>query len=252
MFSNFYSLPDIIKVLIAGIICFLFTGMGASLVLLFKNIRKNVLDSINSIASGIMLAASIFSLLIPAINVCSNIYLILISFILGGVLIYFGNMIAEKYENKICSNVQWKRCLLLFISITIHNIPEGLVVGVAFGGGNILAAISLTIGIALQNFPEGAAISFPLKKQGLSSKRAALLGIASGIVEPIAAIVGYYLVTLVTSILPIVLSLAAGVMIYVIIVELIPDSQSGEKKDLMALLSMIGFSFMVLMETILG
>lgn len=252
MFSNFYSFPDIIKVLIAGIICFLFTSTGASLVLLFKNIKKNVLDSINSIASGIMLAASIFSLLIPAIKVCSNIYLILISFILGGVLIYFGNILAEKYENKISSNVQWKRCLLLFISITIHNIPEGLVVGVAFGGGNVLAAISLTIGIALQNFPEGAAISFPLKKQGLSSKKSALLGIASGIVEPIAAIFGYYLVTLVNSILPVILSLAAGVMIYVIIVELIPDSQSGEKKDLMALLSMIGFSFMVLMETILG
>lgn len=252
MFSNFYSFPNIIKVLIAGIICFLFTSMGASLVLLFKNIKKNVLDSINSIASGIMLAASIFSLLIPAIKVCSNIYLILISFILGGVLIYFGNILAEKYENKISSNVQWKRCLLLFISITIHNIPEGLVVGVAFGGGNVLAAISLTIGIALQNFPEGAAISFPLKKQGLSSKKSAWLGIASGIVEPIAAIFGYYLVTLVNSILPVILSLAAGVMIYVIIVELIPDSQSGEKKDLMALLSMIGFSFMVLMETILG
>lgn len=252
MFSIFYNLPDMIKVFIAGIICFLFTSMGASLILLFKNIKKNTLDSINSIASGIMLSASIFSLLIPAIKVCSNIYLVLISFILGGVLIYFGNIITTKFEKKINSNVEWKRCLLLFTSITIHNIPEGLVVGVAFGGGNILAAVSLTIGIALQNFPEGAAISFPLKKQGLSSKKAALLGIASGIVEPIAAIVGYYLVTLVSSILPVILSLAAGVMIYVIIVELIPDSQNGEKKDLMALLSMIGFSFMVFMETILG
>ena len=133
MFSIFYNLPDMIKVFIAGIICFLFTSMGASLILLFKNIKKNALDSINSIASGIMLSASIFSLLIPAIKVCSNIYLVLISFILGGVLIYFGNIITTKFEKKINSNVEWKRCLLLFTSITIHNIPEGLVVGVAFG-----------------------------------------------------------------------------------------------------------------------
>ena len=97
MFSIFYDLPDMIKVVIAGIICFLFTSMGASLILLFKNIKKNALDSINSIASGIMLAASIFSLLIPAIKVCSNIYLVLISFILGGVLIYFGNIITTKF-----------------------------------------------------------------------------------------------------------------------------------------------------------
>ena len=120
-----------------------------------------------------------------------------------------------------------KRCFLLFTSITLHNIPEGMVVGVAFGGSSIMAAISLTIAIALQNFPEGAAITFPLNKAGLSKNKSFLFGVLSGIVEPIAAIIGYLLVLQI-------------------------KSQRSEKKDLMALLTIIGFSFMMLLEFILG
>ena len=145
-----------------------------------------------------------------------------------------------------------KRCFLLFTSITLHNIPEGMVVGVAFGGSSIMAAISLTIAIALQNFPEGAAITFPLNKAGLSKNKSFLFGVLSGIVEPIAAIIGYLLVLQIKSILPVILAIASSVMFYVIVLEIIPECQRNEKKDLMALLTIIGFSFMMLLEFILG
>lgn len=148
---------------------------------------------------------------------------------------------------------------MLFTSITLHNIPEGLVVGVAFGAiaygidnATVFAAISLTIGIAIQNFPEGSAISLPLRREGLSRFKSFMFAMLSGIVEPIAAVIGALLVMKIQIILPFILSFAAGAMIFVISMELIPESQSNNKKDLMAFLTLLGFSIMMVLEIVLG
>lgn len=249
--NYFFYLNPIIQVLIAGIICFIFTSAGAFLVLLCKNIKQSVFDGINSISSGIMISAAFFSLLLPAINSTKNVFIVIISFIIGGLFIYISNKLLEKLDH-METEYNLKRCFLLFTSITLHNIPEGMVVGVAFGGSSIMAAISLTIAIALQNFPEVAAITFPLNKAGLSKNKSFLFGVLSGIVEPIAAIIGYLLVLQIKSILPVILAIASSVMLYVIVLEIIPECQRSEKKDLMALLTIIGFSFMMLLEFILG
>ena len=251
LMNYFFYLNPIIQVLIAGIICFIFTSAGAFLVLLCKNIKQSVFDGINSISSGIMISAAFFSLLLPAINSTKNVFIVIISFITGGLFIYISNKLLEKLDH-METEYNLKRCFLLFTSITLHNIPEGMVVGVAFGGSSIMAAISLTIAIALQNFPEGSAITFPLNKAGLSKNKSFLFGVLSGIVEPIAAIIGYLLVLQIKSILPVILAIASSVMLYVIVLEIIPECQRSEKKDLMALLTIIGFSFMMLLEFILG
>ena len=148
---------------------------------------------------------------------------------------------------------------MLIFSITLHNIPEGLAVGVAFGsiiyglnGANLSSACLLALGIGLQNFPEGTAVSVPLRREGLSRKKAFFYGQLSGIVEPISGVIGALLVLKVQHLLPFLLSFAAGAMIYVVIEELIPESQTNKKKDLMALFSLIGFSIMMVLDVALG
>ena len=148
---------------------------------------------------------------------------------------------------------------MLIFSITLHNIPEGLVVGVAFGalsygmhGSTLASAITLAIGIGLQNFPEGSAVSLPLRREGMSRAKAFFLGQLSGVVEPIAAIIGALLVLKIQVLLPFLLAIAAGAMIYVVVEELIPESQSNQKKDLMALFTLIGFSVMMILDVALG
>ena len=152
-----------------------------------------------------------------------------------------------------------KRILMLVLSITLHNIPEGLAVGVAFGsiaynldGATLGSAAILALGIGIQNFPEGTAVSVPLRREGLSRKKAFFYGQLSGIVEPISGVIGTLLVLKVRMILPFLLSFAAGAMIYVVIQELIPASQSNEKKDLMALFTIIGFSIMMTLDILFG
>ena len=147
----------------------------------------------------------------------------------------------------------------MFFSITLHNIPEGLVVGVAFGslaysleGSTLASALTLALGIGLQNFPEGSAVSLPLRREGLSRKKAFFFGQLSGVVEPIAAIIGAILVLKIQVLLPFLLAFAAGAMIYVVVEELIPESQSNKKKDLMALFTLIGFSIMMILDVALG
>lgn len=141
--------------------------------------------------------------------------------------------------------------LMLFISITLHNIPEGLVLGVAYGSGNIAAAISLTLGIGIQNFPEGAAISLPLRGNNSSRLKAFIFGSLSAIVEPIFAVIGALLVLKIQTILPIIMTLTAGAMIFVTVLELIPNALNDKRKDLMALSVMIGFIIMMILELVL-
>lgn len=259
MFDWFINLNYIYQALIATLFTYFITAAGASIVFFFKKISKNVMDAMLGFAAGVMTAASYFSLLAPAIENSISLNLIpwitiLIGFFFGGMLLF----ISDKIFNKLLSKKN-KRILLLISSITIHNIPEGLAVGIAFGsvfysltGATTLSAIMLAIGIGLQNFPEGSAVSIPLRREGMSRKKAFFYGQLSAVVEPIFGVIGAILVLKVQILLPFFLSFAAGAMIYVVVSELIPESQSNEKKELMAIFTIIGFSIMMVLDVALG
>ncbi|MBQ3021106.1 MAG: ZIP family metal transporter [Bacilli bacterium] len=261
MFSFFYELNPALQAFIACMFTFLITALGSASVFFFKKFNKTLLDSFLSISAGVMIAASFFSLINPAIEMSENLNLIpsivLTIGILGGTLLLF---IGDKiFEKKIKVSNNKKRISLLFFSIMLHNIPEGMAIGVAFGsviyglnGATIGAAISLAIGIGIQNFPEGSAISLPLVSSGVNKKKAFLIGAVSAIVEPIAGIIGASLVLKMSIVLPYLLAFAAGAMLYVVVEEIIPESQNSEKKDLMAFITLIGFSLMMILDIALG
>ena len=223
------------------------------------------MDGMLSISAGIMLSASFLSLLLPSIEMAGDIYkysfiVVTGGFLLGGGILYFFDKIVTFLSRNNYNNISGlKRCIMLFTSITLHNIPEGLVIGVAFGAvtssissASIVAAITLTIGIAIQNFPEGSAISLPLRREGFSRMKAFFFGSLSALVEPISAVIGALLVIKIQSILPFILALTAGAMIFVTVLELIPESQTNKRKDLMSFLLLIGFSIMMILEITLG
>lgn len=259
MFNWFINLNYVYQALIATLFTYFMTALGASIVFFFRKISKNVMDAMLGFAAGVMTAASYFSLLAPAIeaSIELNINPCLMSsigFLSGGLLLF----IADKIFNKLITKKN-KRILMLVSSITIHNIPEGLAVGIAFGsifyginGATLTAAIMLAIGIGLQNFPEGSAVSIPLLREGMSRKKSFFYGQISAIVEPIFGVLGAILVLKARILLPFFLSFAAGAMIYVVVSELIPESQSNEKKELMAIFTIIGFSIMMILDVALG
>ena len=238
------------------------TLLGAAIVFFFKKVNKNILDCMLSISSGVMIAASFWSLLSPAIDMANNlgmnkVIIPSIGFICGGLLILLMDTFFTK-RNKEISDKK-KRCLMLISSITLHNIPEGLAVGVAFGsvlynieGANIMSAIGLAIGIGIQNFPEGVAVSVPLRREGMSRKKAFFYGQLSGLVEPIAGLIGALLVLKIRIILPFLLAFAAGAMIYVVISELIPECEANDNKGLISMFSLIGFTIMMVLDVLLA
>lgn len=267
MIETILNLNPIIQAGIATLFTWGITAIGASLVYFFKNINKNLMDGMLGFAAGVMIAASFFSLIAPAITMAENLNLIpwlitFLGFFSGGLLLFIGDKIYDLYEKrnpKKDKKFSMKRCVMLISSITLHNIPEGMAVGVAFGsviygldGATLMAAWTLALGIGLQNFPEGTAVSMPLRREGLSRNKAFLLGQLSGIVEPIAGIIGALLVIKMRTLLPFLLSFAAGAMIYVVVEELIPESQTNQKKDVMALFTLIGFSIMMILDIALG
>lgn len=259
MIKFLVNLNPIIQALIATIFTWLVTLLGSAIVFFFKKVNKSFMDGMLGFAAGIMIAASFFSLLSPAIEMSNNIktnttLVVSIGFLLGGLLLFIGDKIFNIINKKEKKNYN-KRIIMLFLSITLHNIPEGLAVGVAFGsikygldGATFGSACILALGIGIQNFPEGCAVSFPLRREGLSRKKAFFWGQLSGIVEPISGVIGAILVMKVRMILPLLLSFAAGAMIYVVIQELIPASQTNKRKDLMALFSLIGFIIMMILD----
>lgn len=251
---------------------YLMTALGAGLVFLFKKIEKNLLNLMLGFASGIMIAASFWSLLAPAIEQAEEngeiAWLVVsIGFGLGGLFLYLADKtlphmhFGPNHEKEGLPS-HLKRTILLVFSITLHNIPEGLAVGVAFGAavsaenptGAMLSAISVAIGIGLQNFPEGAAVSIPLRQEGLSRTKAFMYGQASGVVEPIAGIIGAILVTRVTMLLPYALAFAAGAMIYVVVEELIPEAQQAltSRRHFAVFGVMLGFIIMMVLDVALG
>lgn len=260
MFKYILSLDPIIQALIATIFTYLITMIGASLVFFIKKINKTFMDGMLGVSAGIMIAASFFSLLNPAINMINNLKLpliiIIIGFISGGLLLFIGDKTYDIVNKKEHS---FKRCFMLIMSITLHNIPEGMAIGVSFGsiiygidGANLISAWTLALGIGLQNFPEGSAVSLPLKREGFSSKKSFFYGQLSGLVEPISGIIGALLVIKIRLLLPFLLAFAAGAMIYVVIEELIPESQTNKNKSLMAIFTLLGFSLMMFLDITLG
>lgn len=265
MIEYFLQLNHVVQSLIATLFTWGVTALGASLVFLFKKVNKSIMDAMLGFAGGVMIAASFWSLLSPAIEMAEKLKMIpwlivFLGFFSGGLLLFVGDKFFDKLDRKKQkSNNKIKRCLMLIFSITLHNIPEGLAIGVAFGslaygldGATTAAACLLALGIGIQNFPEGTAVSVPLRREGLSRKKAFFFGQLSGIVEPIAGILGAVLVLKMRLMLPFLLAFAAGAMIYVVVEELIPESQTNVKKDLMALFTLIGFSIMMILDIALG
>lgn len=256
--------------LLATLFTWFMTALGAAMVFLFKEIKPKVLNMMLGFAAGVMVAASFWSLLAPALEEAEAMGQIpwltaAIGFLGGGAFLlladhlmphmHFGSQEAEGIPTHL------KRSILLVFSITLHNIPEGLAVGVAFGAmasgqdpSIVLAAFGVALGIGIQNFPEGAAVSIPLRREGLSRWKCFLYGQASGIVEPIAAVIGAALVMYLQPLLPYALSFAAGAMIYVVVEELIPEAQQGdhEATHLSTFGCMIGFAIMMILDVALG
>ena len=246
-------------------IIFIATTLGACFVFLFKN---NISNKINSIflglSSGIMIASSIWSLLIPSIEGSESLnYLKFlpssIGFMLGGLFIVFLDSIIPNFCLNQTEKSDNKKFIKLFIAITIHNIPEGLAVGFAFGAASIIGtpevfftSLGLAIGIATQNLPEGAAVSLPLKKITNSNFKSFLFGMFSGIVEPISAIIGYVLASYLSFYQPWFLSFAAGAMIFVVVEDLVPETKIQNRPYLGSLSVMVGFSIMMILDVALS
>lgn len=257
MVDFFISLSPIYQALIACSFTFFLTVLGSSLVFMIRKINDRILGILLSLSAGIMLASSIFSLIIPALNSadnlkCNSAILLSCGIIVGTLFIYvFDIWYKKKSFNK-------KGNGNLIISMTIHNFPEGMAIGVAFASVffdtsmSVMAAISLAIGIGIQNFPEGSAISFPLYGNGYSKFKSFLIGGMSAIVEPIGGVIGVLIALEFPVLLPLLLSLAAGSMIYVIVTELIPDIMAQKNKELMALYLIIGFIIMMFLDISLG
>ena len=261
----FGDLNPILQALIATTFTWGITLLGALMVCFFKEVNKKALNTILGFSAGVMIAASFWSLLLPSIELSQELGYIswvlpALGFIFGGLFV----LLSDKFLDKTLSDKNsikkdsLKRSILLVSAITLHNIPEGMSIGVAFGGISsgvsgmtLIGAIMLAVGIGIQNFPEGAAVSLPLRKEGFSRKKSFFIGQASALVEPISAVIGVILVLAVRSILPILLSFAAGVMITVASRELLPESIS-ENKNLSTLGLIFGFVLMMVLDVALG
>ena len=269
----FMGLSPILQGLVATIFTWAITALGASLVFFFKSVDKKILNCMLGFGAGVMVAASFWSLLNPAIELCSElgysqIILPSIGFFAGGIFIILADKMMDKYSYGVVTEndeiakdsivQKYKKSILLVVAVTLHNIQEGLAVGVAFGGvaagipsASIGAAISLALGIGLQNFPEGAAVSLPLRREGISRGKSFFYGQASGIVEPIAGVLGAIAAISVRSMLPFFLAFSAGAMVSVVGSELLPEA-SIENKALTTVGLILGFITMMILDVALG
>lgn len=266
----FVGLSPIWQALLATCFTWFVTALGAAAVFLFKSINRKVLDGMLGFAAGVMIAASYWSLLAPAIEMAEELAIpawvpATVGFLLGGAFLRLIDMILPHLhiglpiEEAEGLQTTWRRSVLLILAITLHNVPEGLAVGVAFGAAaanlpsaTLAGAVALGIGIGIQNFPEGAAVSVPLRREGLSRLKSFWYGQLSAVVEPIAGVLGAAAVMLMRPILPYALAFAAGAMIFVVIEELIPESRTGGNTDIATLGAMLGFAVMMTLDVALG
>ncbi len=244
------------------------TALGASLVFFIKRLNRALLDGLLGFTGGVMVAASFWSLLAPGIEMSpgEGFYKVLpasIGFGLGALFIFTLDKVLPhvhiNFKESEGIKTPWHRTTLLVLAITLHNIPEGLAVGVLFGGvaagipeASIAGAVALAIGIGIQNFPEGIAVSMPMRRQGLSRFKSFWYGQLSAIVEPVAAVIGALAVTFFTPLLPYALAFAAGAMIFVVVEEVIPETQQDRYTDIATLGFIIGFIVMMTLDVALG
>ncbi len=270
MVDWFVGQNTVLQALIATLFTWFVTALGAALVFFFKTINRKVLDGMLGFAAGVMIAASFWSLLAPAIEMAEESSLpawipATTGFLMGGLFLWIADKIIPHLhlgfpmEEAEGLKTSWHRSILLVLAITLHNIPEGLAVGVAFGAlasdlpsATMAGAVALALGIGIQNFPEGAAVSVPLRREGFSRLKSFWYGQASGIVEPIAGVLGAVSVILIKPILPYALAFAAGAMIYVVVEELIPESQLEKNTDIATIGAMLGFAVMMTLDVALG
>ena len=270
VFDWFKSLAPVYQALVATGFTWFLTAAGAGLVFFFRGVNRKVLDFMLGFAAGVMIAASYWSLLAPAIEMAEDSVLpafipAAIGFLLGGVFL----RIVDRYlphlhlgfpmEEAEGVKTSLHRSILLILAITIHNIPEGLAVGVAFGAlaadlptATLGGAIALALGIGIQNFPEGTSVSVPLRREGFSRPRSFWYGQLSGIVEPMAGFLGAIAVIIVRPLLPYALAFAAGAMIFVVVEELVPESQVEGNADIATMGAMVGFTIMMILDVALG
>jgi ZIP family zinc transporter len=270
MVDWFQGLTPIIQALIATLFTWFVTALGAGLVFFFKKINRKILDGMLGFAAGVMIAASYWSLLAPAIEMAEDSGLpawvpATVGFLMGGIFLWAADKVIPHLHLGFPMNeaegihTSWRRSILLVLAITLHNIPEGLAVGVAFGAlasdvssATLAGAVALAMGIGIQNFPEGAAVSVPLRREGVSRIKSFWYGQLSGIVEPVAGVLGAAAVIWIKPVLPYALAFAAGAMIYVVVEELIPESQLEKNTDLATMGAMGGFAVMMTLDVALG
>ncbi len=266
----FKGLSPILQAFLATCFTWFMTAIGAGVVFFFKSINRKFMDAMLGFAAGVMIAASIFSLLVPSIEMSEGIgvpiwFPAAIGFMLGGTFLrIFDRLIPHLHigfpmEEAEGVKTRWKRSVLLVLAVTLHNIPEGLAVGVAFGAAaanlstaTLAGAVVLAIGLGIQNLPEGMAVSVPLRREGFSRRKSFFFGQISGATEPIAGIFGAAAVIMIEPILPYAMSFAAGAMIFVVIEQLIPESQVHKNADIATLGAMAGFVVMMILDVGLG
>lgn len=267
----FSQLNPIIQALMATLFTWMVTALGAGAVFIFKTIDRRILDSMLGFASGVMIAASFWSLLAPAIEMAKEHQSLpawfpaVTGFIAGGFFLWFLDRLLPHLHMGLATEqaegmrTKWQRIILLVLAITLHNLPEGLAVGVSFGAvaagipsATLAGAVALAIGIGIQNFPEGTAVAVPLRREGFSPLRSFWYGQLSAIVEPIAGVLGAAAVIIMRPILPYALAFAAGAMIFVVVEELIPEAQLSKNTDLATIGALIGFAIMMTLDVALG
>lgn len=271
MLEYFMDLDPVIQALLGTLFTWGMTALGAALVFTTKKVNQKFLDSMLGFAGGVMIAASFWSLLSPALEMAEggslpNWVPAAIGFLLGGFfLLLIDKILPHLHPNLALNKAEGihpenkRRSTLLVLAITLHNIPEGLAIGVAFGAAaaglpsaSVMGAIALAIGIGIQNFPEGVAVSMPLRRDGMSRRKSFFYGQFSAMVEPVAAVIGAFAVMFIQPILPYALSFAAGAMIFVVAEEVIPGSQEEGNSDLASVSLMIGFTVMMILDVALG
>lgn len=268
--SQLQGLNPILQALLATLFTWGVTALGAAVVFFFRGVNRKLLDGMMGFAAGVMIAASYWSLLAPAIEMAADGTLppwipASVGFLAGGAFLFGVDKLLPHLhlgldvENAEGVKTTWQRSVLLVLAITLHNFPEGLAVGVAFGAAaadlqsaSFAAATALAIGIGLQNFPEGVAVSMPLHGEGMSKWKSFFYGQASALVEPVAGVLGAAAVYFFRPLLPYALSFAAGAMIFVVIEELVPESQTNGNADIATLSALGGFTVMMILDVALG
>jgi ZIP family zinc transporter len=268
--ESFLALNPVVQALLATLFTWLLTAVGASPVLFSRDLNRKVLDGLLGMAAGVMIAASFWSLLAPSISLSQQMGIpgwlpAVVGFLAGGAFLWsVDKILPHLHEGLALSQAEgihtsWRRSTLLVLAITLHNIPEGLAVGVSFGaaaygipGASVAGALALALGIGLQNLPEGTAVAMPLRREGLSRWKSFFMGQASGMVEPVAGVIGAVAVVAMQPILPYALAFAAGAMVFVVAEELIPEAQRRGDTDIPTIGVMVGFALMMFLDVALG